>query len=66
MIFLTTTAQDVDEELLNCCLVLTVNEEQTRAIHREATGVRPRQVRYQDSLQNNSKPLQHNSDITAV
>jgi DNA primase len=36
MIFLTTTAQDVDEELLNRCVVLTVNEEreQTRAIHR--------------------------------
>ena len=36
MIFLTTT-QDVDEELLNRCLVLTVNEEQeqTRAIHRK-------------------------------
>jgi hypothetical protein len=36
MIFLTTTAQDVDEELLNRCLVLSVNEEreQTRAIHR--------------------------------
>ncbi|MCC7442723.1 MAG: hypothetical protein IT285_13895 [Bdellovibrionales bacterium] len=34
MIFLTTTAIDVDEELLNRCLVLTVNEgrEQTRAI----------------------------------
>ena len=36
MIFLTTTAVDVDEELLNRCLVLTVDEdrEQTRAIHR--------------------------------
>jgi len=36
MIFLTTTAADVDEELLNRCLVLTVDEEreQTRAIHR--------------------------------
>ena len=36
MIFLTTTAIDIDEELLNRCLVLTVNEdrEQTRAIHR--------------------------------
>jgi len=36
MIFLTTTAIDVDEELLNRCLVLTVDEdrEQTRAIHR--------------------------------
>jgi DNA primase len=34
-IFLTTTAVDVDEELLNRCLVLTVDEgrEQTRAIH---------------------------------
>ena len=38
MIFLTTTAIDIDEELLNRCLVLTVNEdrEQTRAIHRDA------------------------------
>jgi hypothetical protein len=37
MIFLTTTAIDVDEELLNRCLVLTVNEdrEQTQAIHRK-------------------------------
>jgi len=37
MIFLTTTAQDVDEELLNRCLVLSVNEEQeqTRAIHKK-------------------------------
>ncbi|HET8655022.1 MAG TPA: toprim domain-containing protein [Longimicrobiaceae bacterium] len=36
MIFLTTTAVEIDEELLNRCLVLTVNEdrEQTRAIHR--------------------------------
>ena len=36
MIFLTTTAIDIDEELLNRCLVLTVDEdrEQTRAIHR--------------------------------
>ena len=35
MIFLTTTAIDIDEELLNRCLVLTVDEnrEQTRAIH---------------------------------
>ena len=33
---MTTTAIDLDEELLNRCLVLTVNEdrEQTRAIHR--------------------------------
>ncbi len=36
MIFLTTTAIDIDEELLNRCLVLTVDEgrEQTKAIHR--------------------------------
>jgi DNA primase len=35
MIFLTTTAIEVDEEMLNRCLVLTVDEgrEQTRAIH---------------------------------
>jgi len=35
MIFLTTTAIDIDEELLNRCLVLTVDEEhgQTGAIH---------------------------------
>ncbi len=37
MIFLTTTAYDVDEELLNRCIVLTVNEEQeqTKAIHQK-------------------------------
>jgi DNA primase len=36
MIFLTTTAVEVDEELLNRCIVLSVNEdrEQTRVIHR--------------------------------
>ena len=35
MIFLTTTAAEIDEELLNRCLVLSVDEEreQTRAIH---------------------------------
>lgn len=35
MLFLTTTAIDIDEELLNRCLVLTVNEsrEQTQLIH---------------------------------
>jgi hypothetical protein len=35
MIFLTTTAVDIDEELMNRCLVLTVDEsrEQTRRIH---------------------------------
>jgi len=36
MIFLTTTAIEIDEELLNRCIVLTVDEnrEQTRAIHK--------------------------------
>jgi hypothetical protein len=35
MIFLTTTSSDIDEELLNRCIVLAVNEDraQTRAIH---------------------------------
>src|SRR3546814_9671714 len=35
MLFLTTTAIDIDEELMNRCLGLTVDEsrEQTRAIH---------------------------------
>ena len=37
MILLTTTAIDLDEELVNRCLVLTVNEDrrQTQAIHRQ-------------------------------
>ena len=36
MLFLTTTAIDIDEELMNRCVVLTVNEsrEQTQAIHK--------------------------------
>src|ERR1700691_4746656 len=42
MIFLTTTAHEVDEELLNRCIALTVNEdrEQTRAIHRRQREAR--------------------------
>jgi len=41
MIFLTTTAVEIDDELLNRCVVLTVDEEreQTRAIHRIAARV---------------------------
>jgi hypothetical protein len=36
MIFLTSTSPEIDEELLNRCIVLTVDEDrdQTRAIHR--------------------------------
>jgi len=42
MIFLTTTAIEVDEELLNRCLVLTVDEnrEQTHAIHERQRAAR--------------------------
>lgn len=55
MIFQTTTAVDMDEELLNRCIVLTVDEgrEQTRAIHerqrraRTLEGVVARQERNQ-------------------
>ncbi len=47
MLFLTTTAIDIDEELLNRCLVLTIDEsrEQTAAIQ-----VRQRQARTLDGL----------------
>jgi DNA primase catalytic core len=50
MLFLTTTAQDVDEELMNRAIALTVNEdrEQTRAIHqrqREARTIEGHLVR---------------------
>lgn len=42
MLFLTTTAIEIDEELLNRCLVLTINEsrEQTEAIHRRQREAR--------------------------
>jgi DNA primase catalytic core len=42
MLFLTTTAQDPDEELMNRAIALTVNEdrEQTRAIHRQQREAR--------------------------
>ncbi len=42
MLFLTTTAIDIDEELLNRCLVLTINEtrEQTQAIHHQQRHAR--------------------------
>ena len=71
MIFLTTTAHDVDEELMNRCLVLTVNEdrEQTRAIHRKqreaqtleglkARTRRNRIVRLHRNAQRLLKPIQ--------
>ena len=37
MLFLTTTAIDIDEELLNRCLVLTVNESRTDPTHPPTT-----------------------------
>jgi post-segregation antitoxin (ccd killing protein) len=42
MLFLTTTAIDVDEELVNRCLVLTINEsrEQTRLIQQRQRAQR--------------------------
>jgi hypothetical protein len=45
MIFLTTTAIEMDEELLNRCVVLTVNEdaEQTRAIHQKQREAQTRE-----------------------
>jgi DNA primase len=52
MLLLTTTAIDLDEELLNRCLVLTINEsrEQTAAIH-----VRQRQARTLAGLRSNQQ-----------
>ncbi len=63
MIFFTTTAQEVDEELLNRCIVLTVNEdrEQTRAIHqkqREAQTLEGLKARMR---QNKILKLHHNA-----
>lgn len=45
MIFLTTTAIEMDEEMLNRCLVLTVNEdpEQTQAIHQKQREAQTRE-----------------------
>ena len=55
MLFMTTTAIDIDEELLNRCLVLSVNEsrEQTQAIH-----VAQRESRTLAGLQNKLKKEQ--------
>ncbi len=55
MLFMTTTAIDIDEELLNRCLVLSVNEsrEQTKAIH-----VAQRQSRTLAGLQSKLKKEQ--------
>jgi len=47
MLFLTTTAIDVDEELVNRCLVLTINESASR--HDESWRVSDRGARWPDS-----------------
>ena len=55
MLFSTTTAIDIDEELMNRCLVLSVDEsrEQTKAIHqaqrnrRTLAGLRAKQTKQQ-------------------
>jgi len=70
MIFSTTTAIDIDEELLNRCLVLSVDEdrEQTRAIHDlqrfeetleglKVTQVKEDVIRVQHNAQRLIKPL---------
>jgi DNA primase len=53
MLFLTTTAIDIDEELMNRCVVLTVNEsrEQTQAIH----AMQRRQQTLEGLLQNEDR-----------
>jgi len=53
MLFLTTTAIDIDEELMNRCMVLTVNEsrEQTQAIH----AMQRQQQTLEGLLQNEDK-----------
>ncbi len=53
MLFLTTTAIDIDEELMNRCMVLTVNEsrEQTQAIH----AMQRKQQTLEGLLQNEDK-----------
>ncbi len=55
MLFMTTTAIDIDEELMNRCLVLSVNEsrEQTKAIHKAQ-----RKSRTLEGLQNKLKKQQ--------
>jgi len=59
MLFLTTTAIDIDEELLSRCLVLTINEsrEQTRAIQ-----ARQRSARTLDGLLASA----HQADVLAA
>jgi len=59
MIFSTTTAIDIDEELLNRCLVLTVDEDraQTQAIHDHQ--------RYEETLEG-LLSTQHRNDILRV
>lgn len=63
MLMLTTTAIDVDEELLNRCLVLAVNEsaEQTRAIHERQRQRQTLAGLLQRSQKDGIKALHHNA-----
>jgi len=63
MLMLTTTAIDVDEELLNRCLVLAVNEsaEQTAAIHARQRQRQTLEGLLQRSQKDGIKALHHNA-----
>jgi DNA primase catalytic core len=63
MLMLTTTAIDVDEELLNRCLVLTVNEsrEQTQAIHARQRAKQTLEGLLQENDKHHITALHHNA-----
>jgi hypothetical protein len=63
MILLTTTAIEIDEELLNRCVVLTVNEEraQTQAIHRRQRQARTRAALVETRRRSQVQELHHNA-----
>jgi DNA primase catalytic core len=63
MIFLTTTAMEIDEELLNRCLVLTVDEDrgQTQAIHERQRAARELEGRLMKKSRDNILALHRNA-----
>jgi len=63
MIFLTTTAIEIDEELLNRCLVLTVDEsrEQTRRIHQRQRQSRSLSALWAEEEREDVKRRQRNA-----
>lgn len=62
MIFLTTTSVEVDEELLNRCLILSVDEgpEQTRRIHQAQRHARTLEGLIEKEERKDIRKLQHN------